>query len=66
MLRQVRQKLALGMGVGEHGDEEFRYQEAIERSTVHGDKSSLVGRSWLEKSSRSLPFGTPTLSFNKF
>jgi hypothetical protein len=36
MLRQVPQKLALGMGVGEHGDEEFRYQEAIERSTVQG------------------------------
>ena len=36
MLRQMRQKLALGMGVGEHGDEEFRYQEAIERSSVQG------------------------------
>jgi hypothetical protein len=36
MLRQVRQKVALGMGMGEHGDEEFRYQEAIERSPVQG------------------------------
>ena len=36
MLRQVPQKLALGMGVGEHGGEEFRYEEAIERSTFQG------------------------------
>ncbi len=36
MLRQVPQKLALGMGMGEHGDEEFRYEEAIERSTFQG------------------------------
>ena len=36
ILRQVPQELALGMGVGEHGGEEFRYEEAIERSTVQG------------------------------
>jgi hypothetical protein len=36
MLRQVPQKLALGMGVDERGDEEFRYEKAIERSTVQG------------------------------
>jgi hypothetical protein len=47
MLRQVRQKLALGMGMGEHGHEEFRYHKIIEK---------LIERSTVQRKSRRLVF----------
>jgi hypothetical protein len=66
MLRQVPKKLASGMGVGKHGDEEFRYQKTIERSTIQGISRRLESVLGLERVRAGYRSERRTLSSNKF